>query len=144
MNRDKSSNQKAEQPLTVARRTILSLVPMGFVAGCLSTASRQTNTTNRTAPSTASKSSKLAASIQEVARSSDPEATAEARGMQTRDGRVLVVIELRSDRDVPSDADLVVTSRTDEGVFAYVGYDDLESVASHRNVSLVRPPREVS
>lgn len=144
MSRGSSNNQEAEQPLTTARRAILSLVPMGLVAGCLSTASRQATTTDRTASGTASKASKLATPIQEVARSSEPEATAEARGLQTRDGRVLVVIELRPDQDVPSDADVVVTSRTDEGVFAYVGYDDLESVASHRNVSLVRPPREVS
>ena len=116
---------------------------MWLVAGCLGTASQQAAPTDGTVSGTASKSSKLATPIQEVARSSDPEATAEARGLQTRDGRVLVVVEVRPDHDIPSDADVIVTSRTDEGVFAYVGYDDLESVASHRNVSIVRPPREV-
>lgn len=144
MNRFGSSNQEAEQPLTTARRTVLSLVPMGLVAGCLGTASQRATPIDRTAPGTVSESTKLATPIQAVVHSSDPEATAEARGLQTRDGGVLVVVELRPDLDVPSDVDVVVTSRTGEGVLAYVGYEDLESVASHRNVSSVRPPREVS
>lgn len=144
MSRLESSDEEPEQSLTVARRTILTVVPMGFAAGCLGTASRRPTTTNRTGGGTASKSSKLASPLHEIARSSDPETTADARGLRTRDGRVLVVVELRPARDIPSDADVVVTSRTDEGVFAYVGYDDLEIVASHRNVSSVRPPREVS
>lgn len=144
MSRLKSGDREPEQPLAVARRTILTLVPMGFVAGCLGTASRRPTTTNRTEAGTASRSSKLASLLHEIAQSSDPEATADARELQTRDGRVLVVIELRPDRDIPSNVDVVVTSRTEGGTFAYVEYDDLGTVASHRNVSRVRPPREVS
>ena len=126
------------------RRVIAASVAVLF-AGCLGGRERGTEDPDADpSQSTGTASSKLASVLVDVARASDPEAVAETRGLRTRDGYVLVVVELRPDRTLPADPSVDVTGRSDDAVFAYVAYEDLTTLAAHENVSAVRPPNEVS
>lgn len=118
--------------------------PTAGSEGSTTTTAAVTGTATPTATAGTAKPAALDSTLQAVARSADPEATAESRGLRTRDGRVLVVVVLKSGRARPTEPELVVTSRTDQSVVAYVAYADLEAVAAHENVSAVRPPNPVA
>jgi hypothetical protein len=67
---------------------------------------------------------------------------ADERDLRVRNGSVLVVVELRENRSLPSEFDLDVTARHDRLVQAWTPIDRLAALAAHENVSFVRPPRE--
>lgn len=57
------------------------------------------------------------------------------------DGRVLVVVELRSGGDLPSSPSVDVERRHESLVEGRVAVDDLPSLATADGVEYVRPPR---
>ncbi len=67
-------------------------------------------------------------------------AYANTRGLELRDGRVQVVVELVDGRDFPDGFDLTVEVRAGGRVQALVAVDDLVALAEHGNVSFVQPP----
>lgn len=69
-------------------------------------------------------------------------AYAAARGLDLRNGSVLVVVELRPGRELPASFDVTVRSRYENLVQAFVPVGDLVPIAEHGNVSFVRTPHE--
>jgi hypothetical protein len=67
-------------------------------------------------------------------------AFAEEHGLQVRDGRVLVVVELENGTDLPDGYDLNVTSRYGTEIQAYVAVDDLLALVEEEVVRVVRTP----
>lgn len=132
------------------RRGVLAAGVAVLLTGCLGRRERGASDTDAETPRQAERSATptaspaLASVLVDVARASDPESVADARGLRTRDGRVLVVVELRTGRTLPTEPSVDVTGRRDDAVFGYVAYEELTSLAAHENVSAVRPPNEVS
>lgn len=62
-------------------------------------------------------------------------------GLELRNGRILVVVELEPGREFPSGFDAQVRSRFENLVSASVPVDQLPPLAEHENVSFVRTPR---
>lgn len=67
-------------------------------------------------------------------------AYAEDHRLQTRDGRVEVVVELEEGQQFPESYDVTVVASHDNLVQAYVAPADLRALAADENVSRVRTP----
>ncbi|SEK92971.1 hypothetical protein [Haloferax larsenii] len=71
----------------------------------------------------------------------DRDAYADQHGLDYRDGAVAVVVELEPDRTLPESVDFEAERKHDRLVSGRVAVDDLTSLATHENVTLVRPPQ---
>jgi hypothetical protein len=69
-------------------------------------------------------------------------AYADSHDLDLRNDSVLVVLELRPNRSLPTEFDVTVRARHENLVQARVPLDSLVTLAEHPNVSYVRPPRE--
>lgn len=138
---------------TVTRAgTALALAAL-VVAGCAGagsgpgpqtttvTTATATTTTTRTNTATATTTHPgLEARLAGLLAAENRTAYAEGHGIDLRDGRVDVVVELAPGRSLPADAPVAVTARHDELVQGRVPVGALESLAAHGNVSRVRAP----
>lgn len=67
---------------------------------------------------------------------------ADEHDLRVGNGSVLVVVELRENRSLPTSFDLDVDARHDRLVQVWTPIDRLVALAEHDDVSFVRPPRE--
>lgn len=121
------------------------------IAGCLGTPSRQPTETKtpiaaahsgtETGDSTPTKHPKLESVLVRLVGAENRSTFAEEHGLELRDERVLVVIELRSGQELPDGYQIDVQARHGDDVQAYVAVDDLPAVAGHGDVSFVRAPQ---
>lgn len=123
----------------------LSWIVLLVVAGCLGGPGR--NPSGGSEPSTTTapvtQPPGLESVLFQLVSADDRETFARERGLELRDGRVLVVVELRAGRTFPADEQADVRRRFDGEVQAYLPIDRLVPLAEHGNVSFVRADRPV-
>jgi hypothetical protein len=109
-----------------------------------------TSTSAATPPSTPSTptppadSPKIADVLVGLVRAEDRAAYAADNDLDYRDGRVLVVVELVPDGELPTDVPLDVVARGATSVEAYVDPADVPRLATDEDVRVVRPPRSTA
>lgn len=101
-----------------------------------------TSTSTTTITGTMTKHPSLESTLFELVRAENRTAFATEHGIDVRDGRVLVVVELENGTDLPDGYDPAVASEFGTSVEAYVDIDDLVSLAGEGNVRVVRTPTE--
>ncbi|WP_318566706.1 hypothetical protein [Salinigranum marinum] len=89
-------------------------------------------------------SPKVADVLVGLVRAEDRAAYAAANDLDYRDGRVLVVVELVPDGELPTDVPLDIVARGATSVEAYVDPADVPRLATDEDVRVVRPPRSTA
>jgi hypothetical protein len=79
-----------------------------------------------------------------LVRAEDRAAYAATTDLDYRDGRVLVVVELVPDGELPTGVPLDVVARGATSVEAYVDPDEIPRLAAAQDVRVVRPPRSTA
>lgn len=84
--------------------------------------------------------SELESVLYRLARADNRTRFGEEHGLELDDDRVLVMVELDDDTDIPDGYDLTVTSEYGTQVEAYATIDDLLPLVGEPGVRLVRTP----
>ncbi|ELZ87350.1 hypothetical protein C453_03329 [Haloferax elongans ATCC BAA-1513] len=92
-------------------------------------------------PSPSKPPSGLDSTLAGLVDANDRDAYADQHGLDYRDGTVTVVVELEPDRTLPESVDFEAERKRDRLVSGWVAVGDLTPLATHENVTLVRPPQ---